>query len=314
MEKIKIGVSSCLIGEKVRYDGTHKLDPYITRTLGQYFDFVPVCPEVEYGLSVPRETLRLIGDPASPRLVTTRTGIDHTAGMERWAQGRLDELKREALSGFIFKSRSPSSGLKGVRVYTSSGAATARGSGIFAAAFTRENPLMPVIDEGRLHDPDLRATFLDSVVAYRRWQEFLGKGGTTRDLVALHTDLKLLVLAHSPKHYTMLGRFVAGAGSRAQAGSHEYGRLLMEGLRLQATRSKNTNVLLHAMGYFKKRLTRDEKEELVEVIGSFHRGHVPLLVPMTLINHYARKFGEVYLKRQVYLNPYPVELMARNHV
>jgi uncharacterized protein YbgA (DUF1722 family)/uncharacterized protein YbbK (DUF523 family) len=315
MEKIKIGISTCLLGEKVRYDGGHKLDRYITETLGQYFDYVPVCPEVEYGLPVPRESLRLLGDPASPRLSTTRTGIDHTDGMTRWAERRSDELEHEGLCGFIFKSRSPSSGLKGVKVYTTAGMPSHSGTGIFAAAFVRRSPLLPVIDDGRLHDPSLRETFIDAVFVYRRWQGFLKKGGQIKDLIDFHTDLKLLILAHSPKHYSMLGRLVAQQKTSGPEGLHlSYLNLLMEALRLQATPRKNTNVLLHGMGYFKKQLTGDEKTELLEVIEAYHKGYVPLIVPITLINHYVRKYREGYLKRQVYFNPHPVELMLRNHV
>ncbi len=162
-DTIKIGVSSCLLGEKVRYDGGHKLDRYITETLGRFFEYVAVCPEVEYGLRIPREALRLVGDPASPRLVTIRSGVDHTDGMQRWAESKLDDLAHEGLSGFIFKSRSPSSGLKGVKVYTKDGMPGRSGTGIFAAAFIRRNPLIPVIDEGRLQDPALRENFVDSV-------------------------------------------------------------------------------------------------------------------------------------------------------
>jgi uncharacterized protein YbbK (DUF523 family) len=173
MEKIKIGISTCLTGEKVRYDGGHKLDRYITDTLGQYLDYVPVCPEVEYGLPVPREPLRLVGDSASPRLLTSRTGIDHTEGMSRWAERRLDDLEREEICGFIFKSRSPSSGLKGVKVYTASGMPSHSGTGIFAAAFIRRNPLLPVIDDGRLHDPSLRETFVDAVELVKKLVSFV---------------------------------------------------------------------------------------------------------------------------------------------
>ena len=315
MEKIKIGISTCLLGEKVRYDGGHKLDRYVTETLVQYFDYVPVCPEVEYGLPIPREPLRLAGDPASPRLLTARSGIDHTEGMTRWAERRLDGLEHERLCGFIFKSRSPSSGLKGVKVYAPSGMPSRSGMGIFAAAFIRRNPLIPVIDDGRLHDPGLRETFIDSVVVYRRWQKFLTTGAQAKDLVALHTDLKLLILAHSPKHYSTLGQIVARAkSSTPEELRASYGSLLMEGLRLQATKAKNTNVLLHSMGYFKRQLSSDEKKELLEIIGTYHKGYVPLIVPITLINHYVRKYGEPYLKRQFYFNPHPVELMLRNHV
>ncbi len=313
-DRIKIGISTCLLGEKVRYDGGHKLDRYITETLGRFFEYVPVCPEVEYGLPVPREALRLTGDPASPRLIVIRTGEDHTDGMRRWAEKKLKDLGREALCGFIFKSRSPSSGLKGVTVYTSQGVPSRRGTGIFAAAFTRTYPLIPVTDDERLHDPDLREMFIESVFVFRRWQEFLTKGGQTKDLVALHTGLKFLILAHSPKHYGALGKLVARAGSCRPEDVHaSYGTLLMEALRFRATKSKNANVLLHSMGYFKKRLTGDEKEELLETIDSYRKGYVPLIVPLTLINHYVRKYREPYLKQQVFLNPRPLELMLRNH-
>jgi uncharacterized protein YbgA (DUF1722 family)/uncharacterized protein YbbK (DUF523 family) len=274
-----------------------------------------VCPEVEYGLPVPRETLRLTGDPASPRLVASRTGKDHTEGMERWAEAKLNKLANEGLSGFIFKSRSPSSGLKRVNVYTTEGMPGGKGTGIFAAAFTRRNPLIPVIDDGMLQDPLLRENFIDAVFMYRRWQDFIEKGGRASDMIALHTDLKLLIMAHSPKHYTVLGRLVAEAKAHAPAEIRaSYAGLLMEAARLQATRSKHTNVLLHCLGYFKKRLAADEKAEMLEIIETYRKGYIPLIVPVTLIKHYARKYGQSYLMRQHYLNPYPVELALRNHV
>jgi uncharacterized protein YbgA (DUF1722 family)/uncharacterized protein YbbK (DUF523 family) len=314
-EKIRIGVSSCLLGEKVRYDGGHKLDRYITETLGQFFEYVPVCPEVEYGLPIPRESLRLVGDPASPRLLTTRTGVDHTEGMQRWAETRLDDLAREDLSGFIFKSRSPSSGLKGVKVYTTQGMPSHSGTGVFAAAFIRRNPLLPVIDDGRLQDPALRENFIDAVFIYMRWQDFLARGGGVGDLVAFHTELKLLILAHSPKHYTMLGRLVAGAKARTpEEFRASYAGLLMEAARLQATSRKHTNVLLHCLGYFKKQLTAGEKAEIIEIIERYRRGYIPLIVPITMINQYVQKYGEAYLKRQRYLNLHPLELMLRDYM
>ncbi len=202
MKKIKIGVSACLLGIRVRYDGGHKLDRYIAETLGQFFEYVPVCPEVACGLPVPRETLRLVDNPGSPRLITSRTAVDHTETMQRWSDAKAADLAREDLAGFIFKSRSPSSGLKGVTVYTAEGMPGGSGSGIFAAAFIRRNPLIPVIDEERLQDPALREHFIDGVFIYMRSQGFLKSGCCTDDLVALHTDLKRLILVHSPKHYT----------------------------------------------------------------------------------------------------------------
>jgi uncharacterized protein YbgA (DUF1722 family)/uncharacterized protein YbbK (DUF523 family) len=313
--KIKIGISTCLLGERVRYDGRHKLDRFITETLGQYFQWVPVCPEVEYGLSVPREEMRLVGVPESPRLMTRRTGVDHTKGMLKWAERRLEELEGEELCGFIFKSRSPSSGIWGVKVYTPSGMPSKRGAGIFGGAFMRRFPLIPVEDDGRLHNPALRENFIERIFVFKRWRDFLREGASRKGLVAFHTRQKLLVLAHSPSHYKALGRLVAEAKKyRTEVLLSEYIRALMEGLRLLATVKKNTNVLLHTMGYFRKRLTADEKQELLEVIENYHRGLLPLVVPVTLIRHYVRKFDEPYLKEQYYLDPHPVELMLRNHV
>ncbi len=315
MEKIKIGISSCLLGEKVRYDGGHKWDRYITDTLGQYFEWVPVCPEVAYGLPVPREAMHLVGNPDSPRLVTIRTGIDHTKGMLKWATKKLKELESQELCGFIFKSRSPSSGIGRVKVYTPSGMLSQRGVGIFGGAFTRQFPLIPVIDDGRLHDPSLRENFVKRVFVYKRWQEFMKKGSALKELILFHTEHKLLILSHSPKHFSVLGRLVANAKNyKPEEFYSEYIKILMESLRLIATIKKNTNVLLHIIGYFKKQLSSNDKQELLEVIENYHRGFVPLIVPMTLIKHYVRKFDEPYLKRQYYLNPHPLELMLRNHV
>ncbi len=314
MEKIKIGISSCLLGEKVRYDAGHKIDSYIADTLGQYFEWVSVCPEVEYGLPVPREPMHLVGDPGSPRLVTIRTGIDHTEGMFRWAEEKLKEIEKEELCGFIFKSRSPSSGIGGVKVYAPSGMPSQRGVGIFGGAFMQNFPLIPVIDDGRLHAPGLRENFIERVFVYKRWKEFMKKGGLVRDLIIFHTEHKLLILSHSPKHFTLLGQLVASARKYKPEDLHsEYIRLLIEGLRLIATVKKNTNVLQHIAGYFKKQLSADDKKELLEVIENYHRRYIPLIVPVVLIKHYVRKFDEPYLKRQYYLNPHPLELMLRNH-
>lgn len=314
-ERIKVGISSCLLGAKVRYDGGHKLDHYLKETLGKYVDWIPVCPETEMGLSVPREAMRLVGDPKSPRLMTVKTEIDHTENMLRWAMEKLNELNRENLCGFVFKSRSPSSGLKGVKIYNASGAVSSSGTGIFAKAFTERFPLLPVEDDGRLHDPALRENFIERIFVYRRWQDFIKKGGASGDLVSFHTDHKFLILAHSPKHYAILGKIVANSG-RNKPGEiqNEYLKNLLEGLKLIATVKKNTNVLQHISGYLKKFLSTEEKQELKEIILDYYKGLIPLIVPVTLINHYVRKYGEKYLKRQYYLAPHPLELMLRNHV
>ena len=314
MDKIKIGISTCLLGENVRYDGGHRLDRYITDTLGQYFEWVPVCPEVEYGLPVPREAMHLVGDPESPRLVTIRTGIDHTEGMLKWTEKKLRELGKAELCGFIFKSRSPSSGIGGVTIYSPSGMPGRKGAGIFGGAFMQHFPLVPVIDDGRLHDPSLRENFIERVFVYRKWKEFLNIRPQVKDLISFHTGLKLLIMSHSPKNYKILGKLVADAKKyKPQILYPEYFRLLTEGLRLLATTKKNTNILLHIAGYFKKRISSKDKQELLELIEHYHKGYVPLIGPLILIRHYVRKFDEPYLKNQHYLNPHPVELMLRNH-
>ncbi len=314
-EKIKLGISSCLLGENVRYDGGHKLDHYFTDTLGKYVEWAPVCPEVECGLPVPREAMRLVGTPESPRLVTIRTRKDQTPGMEKWAAKRLKELEKEDLCGFIFKSKSPSSGLRGVKVYGDSGMPGKKGTGIFAAAFEKHFPIIPVEDDGRLHDPNLRENFIERVFVFRRWKKFLSERADRGGLVSFHTDHKLLLMSHSQKHYSLLGRLVAGAkkGKKEEIFG-KYITTLMDGLKLIATVKKNTNVLMHILGYFKNNLSADEKAELLEVIDHYHKGLIPLVVPVTLINHYVRKYAEPYLKGQHYLNPHPLELMLRNHV
>ncbi len=259
--------------------------------------------------------MRLAGKPDSPRLVTVRTGIDHTDGMLRWAGKKLKELENDNLSGFIFKSRSPSSGMKGVKVYTDSGVPSRKGTGIFASEFIRSFPLIPVEDDGRLQDPAIRENFIERVFVFNRWQGLTRGKKTISALVDFHTDHKLLLMAHSPKHYSLLGRFVANAKKGAITETYnEYIRVLMEGLQLIATTKKNINVLLHILGYFKKSLSQEDKRELIGIIENYHEGLIPLIVPITIINHFVRIFDVKYLKRQVYLNPHPLELMLRNHV
>jgi uncharacterized protein YbgA (DUF1722 family)/uncharacterized protein YbbK (DUF523 family) len=314
-EKIRLGISACLLGEQVRYDGGHKLDPFLADTLGRYVDWVPVCPEVEYGLPVPREPMRLVGSPDSPRLVTIKTGIDHTGGMTRWAGEKMQELSGLDLCGFVFKSKSPSSGMTGVKVYSESGIPVRRGRGIFAALFIDTFPLLPVEDEGRLHDPALRENFIERIFVFHRWQDLMGKGSSLHNLMEFHTRHKLLIMSHSARHYRELGRLVAEAKGRKPTDlRRQYIRTIMEGLRLIATPKKQTNVLQHIMGYFKKQLSSEEKQELISIIEEYHRGILPLIVPLTLLRHYVRKYDEPYLKTQYYLNPHPAELMLRNHV
>jgi uncharacterized protein YbgA (DUF1722 family)/uncharacterized protein YbbK (DUF523 family) len=314
-QPLKLGISACLLGENVRYDGGHKLDRFIAYTLGKYVEFVPVCPEVECGLGVPREPLRLIGDPEKPRLVATRTGRDLTDLMLQWAEFRLAELEKEDLCGFIFKSKSPSSGMERVKLYNDKGIPSANGVGIFAGAFMRHFPLLPVEDEGRLHDPVLRENFIERIFVFKRWRALVGQDSSRRGLVDFHARHKLLILSHSPAKLREMGRLVARAGDLyVQTLFDEYQGCLMTALRLKSTPRKNTNVLQHMMGFFKRHLSADEKQEMLEVIDRYRLELVPLIVPLTLFNHYVRKYDPPYLRDQYYLDPHPLELKLRNHV
>ena len=314
-EKIRIGISKCLLGEKVRFDGSHKRDRYLVEVLGPYLEYVPVCPEVECGMSIPREPVRLVGDPEAPTLVTSRSEEDKTGPMVRFTTARLKELEKEDLCGFIFKSKSPSCGMARVKLYDHNGAPSNRGVGLFARAFMQRFPCLPVEEEGRLHDAGLKENFVERIFVFHRWRELLRGGRTRGRLVDFQTRHKLLYMAHSPKHATELGRIVADAsGTSAVALFDRYLNALTECLRLQATTRKHTNVLQHIMGYFKKQLSPDEKQELLEVIESYHKENVPLIVPVTLLNHYVRKYDQPYLKLQHYLTPHPAELRLRNHV
>jgi len=314
-ELIKIGISSCLLGNHVRFDGGHKMDRFLVDTLGQYVEYVPVCPEVEVGFPVPREALRLVGAYGSPRLVTVHTKVDHTERMVAWAKKRVKALEADGLCGFIFKSNSPSSGMERVKVYNEKGMPEKKGTGLFARVFMDHFPLVPVEDEGRLHDPKLRENFIEMIFTLKRWRETINQGKRMGNLVAFHTNHKLLILGHSPAHYRKMGRLVAGGKSIPPSTLFaQYEAYLVEALRLKTTVSKNTNVLEHILGYFKKQLTADEKQEMLEIIHQYRSGNVPLVVPVTLVNHYVRKYGEPYLSRQVYLSPHPMELQLRNHV
>ena len=315
MERIRLGISRCLLGENVRYDGGHALDRFLRDTLGKYVEYVPVCPEVECGFGIPRESLRLLGNPQKPRLVTSRTGVDHTDRMEAWAHRRVAELEMENLCGFIFKSDSPSSGMERVKVYDDKGIPKKTGAGIFARIFREHFPLIPVEEEGRLHDPTLRENFIERIFTCRRYSEAMDEKKRIESLVAFHTKNKLLLMAHSPKHLKPMGNLVAHAKELSKRDFFaQYERLLTEGMSVKPSTAKHTNVLHHIMGYFKKNLSADEKQELLGIIDQYRRGFIPLIVPVTLLNHFVRRYNESYLNEQTYLNPHPLELQLRNHV
>jgi uncharacterized protein YbgA (DUF1722 family)/uncharacterized protein YbbK (DUF523 family) len=314
MGKIKLGISTCLLGKNVRYDGGHQLDRFLTDTLGQYVEYISVCPEVECGLSVPREPMHLEGNLESPRLITNQTRKDMTDRLVAWAHQCMTELEKEELCGFIFKSHSPSSGMERVKVYDEKGRWVKKGVGIFARLFMEHFPLLPVEDEGRLHDPQLRDNFIERIFTLKRWREVRSKKESRGGLIDFHTRHKLLILSRSPNHYRIMGHLVGRAKELPlKKVFQQYQTLLMESLQLKITSKKNANVLMHTMGYLRKQLNSDEKQELLETIDRYRKGDISLIIPITLLNHYVRKFNQPYLKQQVYLNSHPLELLLRNH-
>ncbi len=313
-DKIRLGVSSCLLGNNVRYDGGHQHDRFLTDTLGRYVEYIPVCPEVECGLTVPREAMRLVGNPADPRLVTRKSNIDYTDQMKKWASVRLDELAREKLDGFVFKRMSPSSGMARVKVYSESGMANTNGIGIFARLFMEHFPHLPVEEDGRLNDPVLRENFIQRIFVHRRWRELVATAKKRGGLVDFHTTHKLLLLSHSEKEYREMGRLVAKAKDLSiEELFSRYEALLMSALAKKSTNRKHTNVLTHVFGYFKNDLSPLEKQEVLDVIDQYHQGMIPLIVPLTLMKFFTKKFKQEYLANQHYLDPHPLELKLLNH-
>ncbi len=235
MSRIKIGISSCLLGKPVRYDGENKQDRLLTDAFSRLVQWIPVCPEAEYGLPVPREEMRLYGNPDSPRLITINTKADHTKGMQKWGGKKITALKNENLCGFIFKSRSPSCGIREIKIYPLSGKRAKKGAGLFAAAFTRAFPIIPAEDDVRLHDPDIRNNFIERISVFKSWQDYMKKDNSVKGLTSFHADHKLLIQSHSPAHYSSLGGIVEKACKHRQKELFsEYIKLLMECLKLSA--------------------------------------------------------------------------------
>jgi uncharacterized protein YbgA (DUF1722 family)/uncharacterized protein YbbK (DUF523 family) len=311
---IRIGVSSCLLGEQVRFDGGHKRDSFLVNILGPCVEWVPVCPEVEIGLGIPRETIRLERKDGLVHLVAPKSKSDHTKTMRAWASRRLKELAREDLSGYVLKSKSPSCGMERVPLYDENGVPAKKGRGLFAAALLEQFGNLPVEEEGRLNDPVLRENFIERVFAYHRLRGVFGHRWRPRDAVGFHTAHKFLLMAHSPKHYRSLGRLVADVKTAAAKQFREqYENGFMDAMRLHATVGKHANVLKHMLGYLSGHLDLEARKELLGIIEDYRRRLVPLVVPVTLIRHYVRQHKVAYLDGQVYLEPHPKELMLRNH-
>jgi uncharacterized protein YbgA (DUF1722 family)/uncharacterized protein YbbK (DUF523 family) len=312
---VRIGVSACLLGQSVRYDGGHKRDAFLVDTFGQFVEWVPVCPEVEAGMGTPREAIRLQRERGDVRLVGVRTATDHTDVVRAFAARRVEALAREHLDGYVLKKDSPSCGMERVKVYGGGGAPARTGRGVFAEALLARLPDLPVEEEGRLSDPRLRENFVERVFAYRRLRDLFSGRWTVGALVRFHAAHKLALLAHSPAAYQELGRLVARAAGIARAEvAAAYGEGFMRALSVVATTRRHVNVLQHMLGYFRDALDDESRAELAGAIADYGQGLVPLVVPVTLIRHQVRRCGIGYLAAQVYLEPHPKELMLRNHV
>jgi uncharacterized protein YbgA (DUF1722 family)/uncharacterized protein YbbK (DUF523 family) len=312
---IRVGVSACLLGRAVRFDGGHKRDPFLTDTFGRFVEWVPVCPEEEAGFGTPRESMRLVDDDGRLRLITTKTARDLTDTMRRFSTGRVEDLASQDLSGYVLKKDSPSCGVTRVKVYGAAGVGARTGQGLFAAAVRERLPLLPMEDEGRLCDPRLRENFIERVFAYRRLTDFFSTRWTVGGLVRFHTAHKLTLMAHRIQAYQELGRLVATAKARPrEAVKREYSDTFMHALEQLATVRRHTNVLQHMAGYVTPDLDPASRVELLRTIEDYRLGLLPLVVPMTLVRHHVRRLGVAYLLDQVYLEPHPKELGLRNHV
>jgi uncharacterized protein YbgA (DUF1722 family)/uncharacterized protein YbbK (DUF523 family) len=318
---LRIGVSACLLGEEVRYNGGHKRDPFLTDIMGRYVEWVPVCPEVEIGLGTPRPAMRLVrigrGEESAVRMVTPETGTDHTDAMRVYAERRVEELARAGLDGYILKKDSPSCGMERVKLYPAEGGpATRETRGLFADALLRRLPHLPVEEEGRLHDAPLRENFITRVFVHARWRQAEAAGWTRAALMSFHERHKFLLMSRNQAGMRRLGRLLGESGKNGDV--RELARIYREGLtgilHQPPTRRGHTNVLQHLAGFVSDRIDRGDREELRETIERYRLGLVPLIVPITLLRHHVRRLEVEYLQDQIYLDPYPHELMLLNHV
>lgn len=309
--KLRLGISACLLGQEVRYNGGHKRDAFLTETLGPYVEWVAVCPEVEVGMGTPRPPIRLERRGEEIRLVRPSTGEDFTEAMRSWAERRVEALAGMDLDGYVLKKDSPSCGMERVKVYHGAGAPAKDGRGLFAEALIARLPDLPVEEEGRLNDPLLRESFIARVFVHHRWRAGEREGWTRAALMRFHERHKFLLMARNQNGMRRLGRLLGESGKEEPAGglAAAYRKGLTEVLQRPATRRGHTNVLQHLAGYVSDALDPADRAELTETIERYRLGLIPLIVPLTLLRHHVRRQGVEYLQDQVYLEPHPYELM-----
>jgi uncharacterized protein YbgA (DUF1722 family)/uncharacterized protein YbbK (DUF523 family) len=312
---IRVGISACLLGEAVRYDGGHKRDRYLADVLGRYFAWVPVCPEVEVGMPTPRPAIRLVREGGGVRLVEPNAEADHTRAMQAYARKRVRALAALDLCGYVLKAGSPSCGMERVKVWSAEGMPEKSGTGLYAAELLRRFATLPVEEEGRMNDARLRENWIERVFAYRRLRTLFAARPSRGRLVAFHTAHKLQLLAHSETHYRALGRLVADAKGIPPAELRErYETGFMAALAKLATPRRHANVLQHALGHLRGRVEPAVSREILALVEDYARGLVPLVVPVTMLRHYVKRTAVEYLAGQIYLDPHPKELMLRNQV
>lgn len=309
-EKIVVGISACLVGEKVRFDASNKPSNFCIHELSKHVTFKSFCPEVAIGLPIPRPTIRLIKDQDVIRVSRPDGSGDVTEKLAQYGQ-KVAEFAKQ-FSGYVFCAKSPSCGMERVKVYSPEGnSLTADGVGAFAAEIMKANPLLPCEENGRLNDSIIRENFVARVFAYRRWQDLVQSGLTKHKLMTFHSQYKYTVMSHDLIAYKNLGRLLANPDMPLAKMADEYIAGLMSALKIKATRKKHANTLQHIQGYFSKHLTKVQRQELCEQIEAYRQGLVPLMVPLTLVKHYLLAFPKSYLAKQSYLNPYPDELKLR---
>lgn len=315
-DKPRIGISACLTGDNVRYNGGHKSSALCREMFDEHFDWVALCPEVAIGLGIPREAIRLVGDPENPSVTGTRNpSLDLAGPLRAYGERMADELTD--ICGYVFMQKSPSCGLERVKVYQDNGHPAVKGGrGAYADAFCARRPDLPVEEEGRLHDPVLRENFISRVYVYADWQQLLAEGISRGALIRYHSRYKYLLMAHNPRAYRELGRLL-GTMSREedpQAIGARYFSQLMQALRRCASRGTHCNVLQHLVGYLREDLSMDDRSELQRLISEYQKGIVPLVVPLTLLKHHLHNHPDPYLLQQAYLNPHPASMGLRNAI
>ena len=308
-----LGVSACLLGKPVRFDGGHKKNDFILSSLSNYIDFKSVCPEMEAGFGMPRPTMQLRQQGKETRLVFSKNPEnDVTDQLVNYSALKVNQL--EHLDGFIFKKDSPSCGAFRVPVVIhKEGFRNREGVGLFAKSFIDRHPLIPVEEEGRLNDVALRENFFERVYAYRRWKKIIKSENNVQAFIEFHSRHKLLLMARGSHFYQELGRLVSGTTSKDLVKRREkYISRFMQVMKITTHRGRQVNVLQHIMGYLKQAISTEDKHELLSVFEAYRQRQLPLITPVTLLRHHLRVHPQNYISEQHYLEPFPEQLALRS--